>query len=181
MNTEQEWGNLKIEIDLITQVRRNLPYMWLSGTEGDKDNALGRRDNWPETELVENEMKKLEAIETVWRDFYTGRRMDTWPKPYYNEESLYGETHNCHIFYTDEPWEKSWNEWECYLPDQGCPCSYPAQPLLRFFCPFFLLPIFYCQFFHCQFFIAHFFIAHFIIADFILPSLCSGCAVAAPP
>ena len=133
MNTEEEWEKLKTEIDLITQVRKNLPYMWLSGTEGDKDNALGRPDHWPETELVGNEVKKLEAVETVWRDFYTGQRMDTWTKPYYNDELLYGETHNCHIFYTDEPWHKSWNEWECYLPDQGCPCSYPSQPLLRLY------------------------------------------------
>ena len=56
--TEEEWTNLTIEIDLITQDRSNLPYMWLSATEGDKDEELARRN---ETDLVKNETKKLEA------------------------------------------------------------------------------------------------------------------------
>ena len=58
MITEEEWTNLTIEIDLITQDRSNLPYMWLSATEGDKDEELARRN---ETDLVKNETKKLEA------------------------------------------------------------------------------------------------------------------------
>ena len=34
---------------------------------------LATLGHWPGTELVNNETKKLEAVETVWRDFYTGQ------------------------------------------------------------------------------------------------------------
>ena len=83
-NTEKEWENLTREVDLITQDRSNLPWMWLSATEGDKDKTLARLGHWPYTEVVNNETKKLEAIETVWRGFYTGQRLDNWTKPYYD-------------------------------------------------------------------------------------------------
>ena len=45
--------------------------MWLSATEGDKDRKLATLDHWPETEVVNNETQKLEAVETVWRDYFT--------------------------------------------------------------------------------------------------------------
>ena len=45
---------------------------------------------------------------------------------------MYGDTFNCMLAYTDEPWKKSWYEWQCtYSYDISCQCSYPAQPLLR--------------------------------------------------
>ena len=95
--TEEEWKNLTMEIDLITQDRSILPYMWLSATEGDKNNELARLDHWPETELVDNQTRKLEAEETVWRDFYTGQRLENWTMPYYSsiEDTTYDDTYNC--------------------------------------------------------------------------------------
>ena len=133
VNTEEEWKNLTMEIDLITQDRSILPYMWLSATEGDKNGEIARLDHWPETELVNNQTKKLEANETVWRDFYTGQRLENWTKPYYQstEDTFKGDTYNCINTYTDEPHHDSWYEWLCKSYDQSCPCSYPAQPLLR--------------------------------------------------
>ena len=76
--------------------------MWLSATEGDKNKELARLDHWPETELVNNETKKLEAIETVWRDFYTGKRLDNWKKPYYSssKDTIFNDTYNCMIAFT---------------------------------------------------------------------------------
>ena len=132
-NTEKEWENLTREVDLITQDRSNLPWMWLSATDGDKDKTLARLDHWPYTEVVNNETKKLEAKETVWRDFYTGQRLDNWTKPYYdmNKDSDHDDTYNCMTAYTDEPWQESWSEWQCQTYEQSCPCSYPGQPLLR--------------------------------------------------
>ena len=47
-------------------LQSNLPWMWLSATEGDKDKTLARLGHWPYTEVVNNETKKLEAIETVY-------------------------------------------------------------------------------------------------------------------
>ena len=118
---------------MITKHRSNLPSMWLSATEGDKNGKLARLDHWPETEVFKNETKKLEAVETVWRDFYTGQRLDKWTKPYQDskEDTIYGGDMNCMLAATKMPWDKSWSEWECHSYDMSCPCSYPTQPLLR--------------------------------------------------
>ena len=133
VNTEEEWKNLIMEIDLITQDRSLLPWMWLSATEGDNNQKLARLDHWPETELVNNQTRKLEAVETVWRDFYTGQRLENWTKPYYREQedTIHGDTYNCMEAFTDLAWLDSWREWQCYSYDHSCPCSYPTQPLLR--------------------------------------------------
>ena len=133
VTTEEEWKNLITEIELITQDRSDLPWMWLSATEGDVDEMLSRLDHWPVTEVVNNETKKLEAVETVWRDFYTGQRLENWTKPYdkRRKDSNYGEAFNCIEARTDERWYKSWLEWQCSSYDMSCPCSYPDQPLLR--------------------------------------------------
>ena len=90
--------------------------------------------HWPETELVNNETKKLEALETVWRDFYTGHRLDNWVKPFYLKDlkdTVFGDGHNCMIAFTDLPWVDSWYEWGCMATPFSCPCSYPNQPLLK--------------------------------------------------
>ena len=134
VTTEEEWENLKAEIDLITEVRSSIPQMWISATKGDKDGNLARLDHWPETEVVKNEIKKLEAEVAVWRDFYTGQRLDDWTKPFwYSTRDLDDVTMNCMGAYTDVPWAKSWDDtWPCfYYLDQSCPCIYRAQPLLR--------------------------------------------------
>ena len=60
---------------------------------------------------MNNEINKLQAVERIWRDFYTGQRLENWTKPYYSDhDTMYGDTYNCMGAYTDEPWEKSWNE-----------------------------------------------------------------------
>ena len=97
--TDKEWKNFTMEFDLITQDRSIFPNMWLSATEGEKNVKVARLDHWPETELVKNETKKLEAVETVWRDFYTGQRLDNWTKPYKYSigDTSYGDTYNCMV------------------------------------------------------------------------------------
>ena len=40
VNTEEDWENLTMEIDLITKDLSVLPWMWLSATEGDKNKKL---------------------------------------------------------------------------------------------------------------------------------------------
>ena len=132
VTTKDEWENLTREVELITRDISSLPYMWLSATEGDKDSKLAKLDHWNDTELVNDEIKNLEATETIWRDFYTGQRLENWTKPYYSDhDRRYEDTYNCMLAYTDEPWEESWYEWQCYSYDKSCPCSYPTQPLLR--------------------------------------------------
>ena len=76
---------------------------------------------------------KLEAQETIWRDFYTGQRLyKNWSKPYLDDknDTTFGKFDNCMAAYTDEPWEKSWFEWQCVGSDMSCPCIYPRKPLL---------------------------------------------------
>ena len=135
VNTKEDWESLTREIDLITPDYRSsifFPLLWLSATEGDVESKLGELDHWPETEVVNNETIKLEAVETVWRDFYTGQRLDNWTKPYYIDDATFGDTANCMLAATfiHVPWDKSWTEGFCQAP-QACPCSYPAQPILR--------------------------------------------------
>ena len=125
VTTEEEWENFKLEVDLITEDRYSLPYMWLSATKGDKDGKLAKLDHWPEAIVVNNETQKA-----IWRDFYSGQRLDNWAKPYYEiREDDY--TNNCIAAYTDVPWDRSWFQWLCTSYDFSCPCSYPTQPLLR--------------------------------------------------
>ena len=133
VTTKEEWEMFKREVDLVTQVRSRLSQLWLPATEGDLKNKLGRQEHWPETELVNNKIVKLEAQETVWRDFYTGERMDNWTIPFYTSgtDTWFAENANCMLAYTDKSWEESWREWECWALKQSCPCSYPAQPILR--------------------------------------------------
>ena len=134
VNTEQDWENLKREVDLVTEDRSNLPMMWLSTTKGDIDRKLATLDHWPETEVVNNKTMKLEAAETIWRDFYTGQRLENWTKPYYFDSSKHSGgkgTERCILGYTSKPWDQSWRDRECHSYDMSCPCSYPVQPLLR--------------------------------------------------
>ena len=141
VNTEEEWESLTVDVDLITRDRANLPIMWLSATEGDAweegkgDYKVGRLPHWPETELVRNETRRLEAKETVWRDFYSGQRLlDNWAKPWSfleRKDELFGEDSNCVTSITTYSWHLSWMEFPCYMYDMSCPCSYPSQPLLR--------------------------------------------------
>ena len=131
VTTEEEWESLKTGIYLVNpEIQMYVTDLWLSATEGDKNSELERLDHWPETELVENQTMKLEAVETIWRDFYTGQRLNNWSLPYYEEDTKYNDTSNCMASWLMDI-DESWTEWHCYTFDMGCPCSYPAQPLLR--------------------------------------------------
>ena len=54
MLTEEEWKSFTEEVDLITKDRSDLPYMWLSATEGNSSNQLHTLPHWPELESVNN-------------------------------------------------------------------------------------------------------------------------------
>ena len=135
VTTQKDWETLTKEIGQITPIRSKVPKMWLSATEGDKNLKLARLDHWPETEVVDNQTIILEANETIWRDFYTGQRLENWTKPYINDrkqDALYHANYNCMQVLIDWPWYRSWLEWECKSHDSlSCPCSYPVKPLLR--------------------------------------------------
>ena len=136
--TRKEWEILMREINMITPDRSKLPTMWLSATEGDKGNQLATLDHWPETEIVDEEALKLRAEETIWRDFYTGQRLQpynlTTLQPYINQDKKdreYGSNYNCMQVLTNYDWDECWLEWKCVSGGNSCPCSYQSQPLLR--------------------------------------------------
>ena len=131
VGTLQEWQTLYEEIELIKFEHPRLPKrFWLSATEGDKNLDLSRLDHWP---------KSFEAIEGVWRDFYSGRLLDNYTKPWIsaNKDNDEGDNFNCIQHYAGFDVVASWEEWQCYQPDMGCACSYQTPPILRFrgFCP----------------------------------------------
>ena len=64
VNTEEEWEYLTREIDLITEDRLVLPYTWLPSTEGENGDKLVRLNHWPHAEIVDNEIKSLQSVET---------------------------------------------------------------------------------------------------------------------
>ena len=75
---------------------------------------------------------QLDAEEGVWRNYYSGLRLQNWSKPYYSskQDGSHGDAYNCIYAFTDEPWESCWWEGQCITYDMSCPCQYPAQPLL---------------------------------------------------
>ena len=101
---------------MITQSYANLPHLWLSATEGDGSYKVDTLSHWPDQETVDNRTIDLKAKEEVWRDYYTGERLEDWSKPYYssNEDKTYGEGYNCMEGFTRAPsWERSWFEFQC--------------------------------------------------------------------
>ena len=78
-------------------------------------------------------------MEGVWRDFYSGDLLDNYTKPWIsaNKDNGEGNTFNCIELYIGSNVVASWEEWQCYQPEMGCPCKYETLPILqlRGFCP----------------------------------------------
>ena len=138
--TSQQWEILTMEVGTITDFDFSvIPWMWMSVTEGDVDKKLAKPNHWP---LLEPGGKEtLNAVEGVWRDYYTGERVkveENYPNWYPKHDSRYGEEYNCLGLYTDQSWEQipvdGWFEWQCILTydsyGMSCPCEYKRPPLL---------------------------------------------------
>ena len=106
--------------------------IWLSATEGDLGNELGKLEHWPDG---------VEAEEGVWRDYYNGEQLGNYTKPWLNleKDKVVGDNHNCVHFFPKKVETRTWDEWECKgtIPPRGCPCTYDSDPLIRprGFCP----------------------------------------------
>ena len=140
--SKADWKNFEKQIDLITPDRSQLPYfLWLSATEGDIADQLRELSHWPEKEVINGTEITLIASEGVWRDYYTGKRLEDWEKPYHVDlkDEKFGESYNCMIFLNQisKLWSRSWGEWICNFDRIGldkfgsCPCEYPTQPVLK--------------------------------------------------
>ena len=92
VRTFEEWQTLAEDIQHIKIEPLGLPRkLWLSATEGDKKYSLSSLDHWPEDVV---------AVEGVWRDYYTGEKLDNYTKPWKTDDSGEGTTSNCiHYFH----------------------------------------------------------------------------------
>ena len=140
LSTKQNWKDLWQEIKAVSPDLSKLPYSnWLSITEGydDNDDELKKLDHWP---------KEIQAMEGMWRDFYTGEQLENFTKPWKsnNRDEVVGDAYNCVSFSPNvkEAETKSWTEWQCKRAGLGCPCTYETPPLihLRGYCPGTLVP-----------------------------------------
>ena len=126
--TLEQWEALAYEMLAVTPETSSIPTSWLAAIEGSEGPGgvgypLERLSHWPET---------IEPNETVWRDYYTGERIEEYPKPYmWDHDNWYGEDCNCMLWHVDTNWDTSWDEWTCHSFDMACPCQYQQQPLLR--------------------------------------------------
>ena len=133
LHTEEEWDRAKGQIDQLKSNNTILPWSWLSATEGDIGNQLQKLPNWPKQELVNGTSVDLFAVESRWRDYYTGERLEPWKKPFKDEDlqdTKYGAEHNCMLLFTDRPWNRCWLEWFCDY-SAACLCNYPVRPILH--------------------------------------------------
>ena len=142
VGTLKDWQTYMRELEILSPDISQLPYMHIAGKEGTDMSTDGvhfsRLSHWPETEVVDGVRIPLEAIETVWRDYYTGERFEQFDYPFYgNHPDKYDDVNNCLALFTDEPWAISWFEYSCYTYGQVCPCQYQNQPklLMRGLCP----------------------------------------------
>ena len=82
VNTAEDWETLSKEIKLMTSDYQNALAFWLSATRGTKKKKLKSLPHWPETEKVNNKTVLLKAGKSIWRDFYTGQRLDNTTEPF---------------------------------------------------------------------------------------------------
>ena len=125
-----EWQTFVEEVQHIEVEPLTLPQiLWLSATEGDKNKNLSRLDHWPED---------VEAVEGVWRDYYTGEKLENYTKPWDTdkEDNNEGPSSNCVRYFPGFPTVASWQERPCIGSYMGCPCTYEQRPILhlRGFC-----------------------------------------------
>ena len=97
MNTAEDWATLSKEIKLMTSDYQNALAFWLSATRGTKKKKLTSLPHWPETEKVNNKTVLLKAGKSIWRDFYTGQRLDNTTELFLDTEveAIYRDKNNC--------------------------------------------------------------------------------------
>ena len=113
------------EVELITGAAyaNVFPNLWLAVTEGDVGGRLDRLPDWPSTEILEDgQIVPLEAVEGVWRDCYTGGRVDVLSdgvrmyNAHNRNDTIFGEEFNCMLaapFWSVIDWRGSWDEMSC--------------------------------------------------------------------
>ena len=152
---EMQWNKLKSEMETISADNLlDFPAIWLSVTEGDKGGRLNRLFHWPLIESVNGQLNiTLAAVEGVWRDYYTGARVDVlsvgsmwdwiWEGSFEEKsesskkrrlDEEFGEEHNC--LTVDTMYALNWNDigtWRestCSQIRATCLCQYQMEPIV---------------------------------------------------
>ena len=105
VRTLEEWEWLTKEVFATALRVEDLPVQWMAATD--------------------------EEQEGVWRDWYTPHHQigTNWTVPWYGPDTMYGQDYNCMLWFTSEPADRCWYEWQCF-GGFGCTCKYQRQPVL---------------------------------------------------
>ena len=135
VRTQTDWDNLKKELAAIagnTSAINSLPSIWLAATIGQiycaecsppDDYQVKRLPHWNQTEVVDNKVVALEAMEGVWRDYYSGGRLEDFPKPWKSGHDK-DSWKRFLIMDTSQQLENSWDQNRRSWFDMGCLCEY---------------------------------------------------------
>ena len=129
VQTEKGWEMIMREVIDIAGNKSNiktLPKIRLSATDGEEDWEVpfSRLSHWNETETLGNETVKLEAKKGIWRDYYTGARLDNFTKPWMKQHEK--DSKNLWLD-TSQPLESSWDQGKLFYFDLGCLCEYDIK------------------------------------------------------
>ena len=82
-------------------------------------NEMVKPPHWPEDAV---------PTEGVWRDYYTGEKLDDYHYPWQGSHPNYnGNDSNCLRWCPDRNWTASWMESDCLMSSSGCPCEQGTQ------------------------------------------------------
>ena len=139
----EEWARVKKEMESMksdTMSSHSLK-LWLAVTEGDVGGRLHKLPHWPATENLGNRQTvPLDAKEGVWRDYYTGARVDVLSDgqrmdPNKND-TVYGEDFNCmtvKTIWSTQQHQVKWDPWvekPCHGTGHLCLCEFDKQPVV---------------------------------------------------
>ena len=126
VRTQKNWETIMEEVTTIagnTSNIKTLPNIRLAAAVGnDYDKPFSKLSHWNETETLDNKTIKLEAKLGVWRDYYTGVRLDNFTKPWMPGHAK--ERRNFLLLNTNQPLKSSWDQCWWNYQDMGCLCEY---------------------------------------------------------
>ena len=121
VRTQKDWERIMEEVTAIADNTSNikaLPNIRLAAT-------LRKLSHWNETETLDNKTVKLVEKLGVWRDYYTGGRLDNFSKPWKPHHG--NEAKTFLMLNTNQPLKSSWDRTWNYYFDMSCLCEYDGK------------------------------------------------------
>ena len=135
VRTQMEWDMVKSELTTIVGNASNIKTLRnirLAATMGQRfceecsiseDYPLVRLPHWSKTEVLDNRTVALEASEGVWRDYYSGARLQDFPKPWKSGHDEFPWKHFL-ILDTAQDLKNAWDQIRDLWFDMSCLCEY---------------------------------------------------------